>query len=87
MYSMRAHCCEGNDLGMGISHSENSGACSRVRLLAVVANRLCRGAAGWHQGVLRRRGLCPTFLAEHLPAELMGGKTGGLAVQSNRHYL
>lgn len=54
---------------------------------AVVADGLCRGTAGWLQRVLKRRGLFPTFLAEYLPAKLMGVKTAGLSVQRNRDYL
>lgn len=56
---------------------ESSGECSSARLVAVIADCLCRGPAGWHKRVLRRRGLFPTFFAEYLPAKLMGGKTGG----------
>ena len=65
---------------------ENSRDCSSTWLLAVIADRLHRGTAGWHQRVLRR-GLFPTFLAEYFPAKLIGGKTGGLSVQRNRDYL
>jgi len=87
MYSIMACGCEGNDLGMAISHMENSGDGSSTRLLAVIADQLCRGTAAWCQRLLRSSGLFPTFLAEYLPAELMVGKTGGLSVQTNRDYL